>query len=140
MSFPFANGGRRLAGLAFGLGAVLALAVPAGASEPGPDYDEAGPEFGHSRYERRHVEPAPVVERRVVERTYSERREYVRPAYSRPAFDGPVYGRSAYAAPAYGRPVYARPHGDDEDECRVVVKRRVNAWGDLVVRKTRVCD
>lgn len=131
-------GPRRFAGLAaLGLGAALAFANPAGASEPGPDYEDVGPDYGHSRYERRHVEP-PVVERRVVERTYSERRELVRPAYRPPAFDGPVYGRSAYSAPVYGRPVYARPH-DDEDECRVVVKRRVNAWGDLVIRKTRVC-
>jgi hypothetical protein len=140
MSFPFNNGARRFAGLAvLGFGATLALAVPAGASEPGPDYEDVGPEYGHSRYERRHVEP-PVVERRVVERTFSERREIVRPAYSRPAYDGPVYGRSAYSAHAYGRPVYARPGGDDEDECRVIVKKRVNNWGDVIIRKTRVCD
>ena len=140
MSFTIPHKARRFASLvALGLGAALAVAGPAGASEPGPYDDDVGPEYGHSRYERRHVEQ-PVVERSVVERTYRERREIVRPAYGRPAHDGPVYGRSAYGGPVHGRVVYHRPEVDDEDECRVVVKRRVNAWGDLVVRKTRVCD
>jgi hypothetical protein len=113
------------------------LAAPAGASEPGPYEDDV--EYGHSRYERHHVEP-PVVERRSFERTVTERREIVRPAYSRPVYGGPVYGRSAYLGPAHGRVVYARPHHADEDECRVVVKKRVNAWGDVLTRKTRVCE
>ena len=137
MSFPFPNGTRRAGLAALSLGAVLALAAPAGASEPGPYEDDV--EYGHSRYERHHVEP-PVVERRSFERTVTERREIVRPAYSRPVYGGPVYGRSAYLGPAHGRVVYARPHHDDEDECRVVVKKRVNAWGDVLTRKTRVCE
>ena len=55
----------------------------------------------------------------------------------------------AYAAPAYGyRPVYyARPRPvvvrevvDDVEECRVIVRRRYNAFGNVVVRRTRICD
>ena len=139
MSYPLPNKARRFAGLAaLGLGAILAVAAPAVASEPGLDYDD-GPEYGRSRYERSYVEPS-VVERRSVERTYSERREIVRPAYSRPVYGGPVYGRSAYLGPVHGRVVYARPHHDDDDECRIVIKKRVNAWGDVLTRKTRVCE
>lgn len=139
MSFSFANGMRRAGLAALSLGAALALASPAGASEPGPYDDDVGPEYGHSRYERHHVEPS-VVERRSVQRTYVERREIVRPAYGRPVYGGPVYGRPAYLGAVHGRVVYARPHLDDDDECRVVVKRRVNAWGDVLTRKTRVCE
>jgi hypothetical protein len=55
---------------------------------------------------------------------------------------------NAYAAPEYGyRPVYyARPRRvvrdvvEEIEECRVVVRRRYNAFGDVVVRRTRICD
>jgi hypothetical protein len=29
---------------------------------------------------------------------------------------------------------------EDEEDCRVIVKRRVNAYGETVVKRTRVCD
>ncbi len=29
---------------------------------------------------------------------------------------------------------------EDEENCRVVVRRRTNEFGDTVVRRTRVCD
>ena len=29
---------------------------------------------------------------------------------------------------------------DDDGDCRVIIKRRVNAYGETVVRRTRVCD
>ncbi len=29
---------------------------------------------------------------------------------------------------------------DDEEECRVVVRRRVNQFGEVVTRRTRVCN
>ncbi len=29
---------------------------------------------------------------------------------------------------------------DDEEECRIVVRRRVNQFGDVVTRRTRVCE
>ena len=56
---------------------------------------------------------------------------------------GSLIGASAnaYAAPVY----YARPYRrrvvvEDVEECRVIVKRRYNAYGDLVVRRIRICD
>lgn len=38
-----------------------------------------------------------------------------------------------------GRPVAMRPwrHGE---ECRLIVKRRINPWGEMVVRRIRICD
>jgi len=52
-----------------------------------------------------------------------------------------AYGRSYYARPAYGVPVYGGPvYGGYGDDCRVIIKRRVNQWGDIVVRRIRVCD
>ena len=81
-----------------------------------------------------------------MERTYSERTEIVRPAYGRPVFEAPVYGRPAYGGAGLRRPglcppgLTSRPDGDDDGECRVVVKRRVSPWGEVTVRKTRVCE
>lgn len=57
--------------------------------------------------------------------------------------------------PGYGGPRYYEPHGyrfagerrgfrgpvfDDDDDCRVVIKRRVNRYGEVVVRRMRICD
>jgi hypothetical protein len=62
---------------------------------------------------------------------------------------GALIGATAntYAAPVYGRPVYyARPAPrrvvvvDEIEECRTVVRRRYNAFGDVVVRRVRICD
>jgi hypothetical protein len=54
---------------------------------------------------------------------------------------GRFYGRPLAEWPAAGRPVFARPGwGRHEDDCRLIVKRRVNRWGDLIVRRVRVCD
>lgn len=66
------------------------------------------------------------------------------------AHAAPIYGYPAYGY-AYPPPVYhARPHHrrvvvkefveDDLEECRVIVKRRYNAFGDLVVKRIRICD
>jgi hypothetical protein len=146
MSFPLTHSVRRFVGpAALSLGAALCLAAPAGASEPGPYDDEIGAEYARPSYDYRHHEPSSTVERRFVERTYSERTEIVRPVYRRPVYEGPPYARSAYGGPVYGRPVHARPiyirpDGDDDGECRVVVKRRIGPWGEVTVRKTRVCE
>ncbi len=75
------------------------------------------------------------------------------------AYHGPAYGHrrnygGAIAAGAIGglalgalaasaaRPAYAAPVTVYEDApvCRTIVDRRVNGWGELVVRRTRVCD
>ena len=38
------------------------------------------------------------------------------------------------------RRVVRRSYVDDDDDCRVIIKRRVNAYGETVVKRTRVCD
>ncbi len=38
------------------------------------------------------------------------------------------------------RRVVRRSYDDDDGDCRVIIKRRVNAYGETVVKRTRVCD
>ncbi len=38
------------------------------------------------------------------------------------------------------RRVVRRSYVDDDEDCRVIIKRRVNAYGETVVKRTRVCD
>ncbi len=38
------------------------------------------------------------------------------------------------------RRVVRRRVYDDDSDCRVIIKRRVNAYGETVVKRTRVCD
>jgi len=40
--------------------------------------------------------------------------------------------RPAYAAPTY---VY-----EEAPVCRTIIDRRINGWGETVIRRTRVCD
>lgn len=39
-----------------------------------------------------------------------------------------------------GRPVATRPWGRHGEDCRLIVKRRVNPWGEVVVRRVRICE
>jgi hypothetical protein len=87
---------------------------------------------------------APVERRVVVEERRVEERRVIRPAYGYGArFLGPpVYARPVgfgYARPAFwGQGGYARPvYGE---ECRVVVKKRVDPWGGVVVKRISTCD
>jgi hypothetical protein len=41
--------------------------------------------------------------------------------------------------PVVERRVVRRSYDDDSD-CRVIIKRRVNSYGETVERRTRVCD
>ena len=117
-------------------GAALLLTAPAQAS----DFDE---NFGPS-YRR------PRVERQVTITTVTRRYGYDGPVYGRPVYDDddhePGYRRRYnerrhIAQPVfYGRPVYGRPVFDDHDECRVIIKKRVNAWGDVVIKRIKRCD
>lgn len=62
---------------------------------------------------------------------------YGSPPHARPAFE---------RHPGYGRPFY--PHHlrrviveeERSEVCRVIVRERVDRFGDLVVRRIRVCD
>jgi hypothetical protein len=63
-------------------------------------------------------------------------------------FGSPRYERPYYGRPNYGyerrqgyRPVYgARRIIQDDDDCRIIVQRRINRFGEMVMRRTRVCD
>ena len=90
---------------------------------------------------------APVERRVVVEERRVEERRVIRPAYGYGArFLGPpVYARPiqvgypAYARPAFwGHGGYARPVFGEE--CRVIIKKRVDPWGDVVVKRISTCD
>jgi hypothetical protein len=55
--------------------------------------------------------------------------------YGRPVPDRPHWDRHPWH-----RPISGRPHWRDDEDCRIIIKRRVNAWGDVVVRRIKVCD
>jgi hypothetical protein len=54
-------------------------------------------------------------------------------AYRRHGFED----RRIVERPHWARPIFARPW--EEEDCRIVIKRRVDPWGDVVVRRFRVC-
>ena len=60
---------------------------------------------------------------------------HYRPYYGRPyGPPGPYYGRRYYRPP-YG-PRYGWRYGP---QCRVVVTRRINRWGEPVIVRRRIC-
>ena len=80
---------------------------------------------------------------------------YAPPAYAPHAAYGYGHehgyrGNGYRAARFYDHGLHDRPYPrrvlvkriieDDEEECRVIVKRRYNHFGDLVVKRIRVCD
>lgn len=46
------------------------------------------------------------------------------------------YGRPVYER---HRPVYGHSHWR-HDDCRLIIKKRVDHWGDVVVKRVKVCD
>ncbi len=123
-----------LTALAFG-GAALIQAAPARAADYGYDEDVGF----RPRVERRVVvEERRVEERRVVSSSPVDARpvHFSHPGYARPAH----FGYPGYARPAfYGHPGYARPAFGGE-ECRLIIKKRVDPWGDVTVKRIRICD
>ena len=83
---------------------------------------------------------SPRVGRQVTVTTVSRRPYYGRPVYEdddfEPRYRRHYWGRGDYR-PVYGRPVYAGGYGGG---CRLIIKKRENAWGDVVVKRIRVCD
>ena len=47
--------------------------------------------------------------------------------------------RRHWAGGDWSRPAAARPHWA-QDGCRLIVKRRENAWGDVTITRIRRCD
>lgn len=51
-----------------------------------------------------------------------------------------VYDRLVPGWRPWGRPVAARRWQGPGSDCRVIIKRRENPWGEITVRRIRVCD
>jgi len=134
---PFTSRGE--ARLTLGLTALtlggMALIAPAPARAADFGFDE---EIGlRSPIERRVVvEERRVEERRVIRPVYGYGARYLGP----PVYARPVgFGYSGYARPAFwGHGGYARPVFGEE--CRVLVKKRVDPWGGVVVKRISTCD
>ncbi|WP_141740439.1 hypothetical protein [Bosea sp. BIWAKO-01] len=60
----------------------------------------------------------------------------------RPGYDGPRYHEPRGYPFAGERRGFRGPTviDDDDDDCRIVIKRRVNRYGELVERRMRICD
>ncbi|PTM42827.1 hypothetical protein [Bosea sp. 124] len=58
----------------------------------------------------------------------------------RPGYDGPRYHEPRGYRFAGERRGFRGPVYDDDDDCRMVIKRRVNRYGEVVVRRMRICD
>ena len=97
------------------LAAGLLGAAPAQAGDYGFDEVDVAPRSGRVIVEERRVE---------------ERRVY------RPVAETRFAPHSGYRRSAYGRH-YDEPFGG---ECRVIVKKRENGWGEVVVKRIRICD
>lgn len=39
-----------------------------------------------------------------------------------------------------GRPVAMRPWWQHREDCRLMVRRRVDPWGEVIVRRVRICE
>lgn len=59
-----------------------------------------------------------------------------RPDYGGPRYDEPRGYRFAQERRGFRGPVVL----DDDDDCRIVTRRRVNRYGEIVVRRMRICD
>jgi hypothetical protein len=98
--------------------------------------------IGHRVIERRFVDgyegPALVPEQPlpIVPLEYSD--GYEGPALVPPRNVPIVSGQPVLPPPVYQERVVGIPV--PVEECRVVVRRRIDAYGDVTVRRTRVCD
>jgi hypothetical protein len=55
-------------------------------------------------------------------------------------FDERPFERPRWRPPVYARPVFGRPGWEAPEECRLIIKRRVNPWGEVVVRRIKICE
>jgi hypothetical protein len=53
---------------------------------------------------------------------------------------GSGYGHGYQSGHYYGRPVAERPHWGGHQRCHQFAKRRVNRWGEMVVKHITRCD
>jgi hypothetical protein len=74
------------------------------------------------------------------EAPFTQRREWRSERYYGGNSLGYCYGWPGPEHPHWNRPVFARRGWSYGNECRVIVKERVNRWGERVIRQMRVCD
>ena len=70
-------------------------------------------------------------------RRYRERRFHVLEQEPSPTR---FYGRPVVERHRWHAPVFAAPHWDDREEVRIIVRRRVDPWGDVVIRRKKICS
>ena len=72
-----------------------------------------------------------------------ERRERLEERFERhhpgDRYDNRPIRRPDWDRPSWHRPVYGGPRWSRYDDCRVVITRRVNRWGEMVVSRKHVC-
>ncbi len=85
-------------------------------------------------HHRRHI-PGPERDEYLASR-FDEERIYRGPRHVE---EERIYDQPGPERRFLGHPVGARPWWEGED-CRLTVKRRVNRWGEVIVRRVRVCD
>lgn len=147
-------------------GAALAGAAPAVAADLAPYVTEQGAVLERPPVRRRIVveenDDAPPIEHRVIERRVVERR--IVDGFEGPALvpqpDPPVV--SVHESEGYEGPALVPPQDvpvvpveaalpshvhrqrivrlAPAEECRVVVTKRIDAFGEVVLRRTRICD
>jgi hypothetical protein len=111
--------GWRMAAAAAATALMLGSAAQAADLDVVPESDQYGYQEPSGEYGS--IEEAPVEPRR----RWREWR-----FHDRPVAEGRVWSRPALARPAWS-------YGG---ECRVIIKERVNPWGERVVREIRRCD
>lgn len=75
--------------------------------------------------------PPPVVTERFREERIERGPRYVE--------EERIDGRPGPGWRRLGYPIAARPWWKGED-CRLIIKRRMNPWGEVIERRIRVCD
>lgn len=54
-------------------------------------------------------------------------------------YHGGGYGYGHHGGYSYGRPVAERPHWGGHQRCHQITKRRINRWGEAVVKHITRC-
>ncbi len=115
---------RSLKTILLGAGAALMLGGAAQAGEYGR-YDGGDDGYRHVRYER--VDAGGYDERRYLRRDPDR-------YYGRPVPD-----RDDWERRRWHRPVVERPYWRGDEGCTVIIKKRINHWGERVVTRIKRC-
>ena len=108
-------------------GVCLATAVQAADYREDP-YAEVEPRY--------HTQIIEVPQTRPLPPHFHEERTHLGPRY----VEERIYDRLGPSWRPWSRPVAARPWQGSGEDCRVIIKRRENRWGESTVRRIEVCD